>query len=257
MIHYEESGSGDPVVLLHGVAASLRDWDQLRSSLDRKGFHFYALDLLGHGESAKPEGLAAYHADAMVTALERFLDGVVINPPYTLVGHSLGGYLSLAYALRSPQKVRALILVDPVFRPDQLSPLLRWVHRRPEWGAWALRNTPSWLLDAVVGWRPIGATPLPRETRTQLALDYRRAAPEIVHIPSTFRDLSRRLHAIKQPTLVVWGGRDHTLAPHSFQDLVEALPRARGQPFPNCGHQPHLAAPGRFQQAVLEFLQNL
>lgn len=257
MIHYEESGAGVPVVLLHGVAASLRDWDRLRSTLDGHRYHFYALDLLGHGESAKPGQLAAYATDTMVEVLESFLDDVVSNPPYALLGHSLGGYLNLVYALRRPEQVRALILVDPVFRPDQLSPLLRLVHRRPRWGAWALRKTPSWLLDVVVGWRPIGATQLPRETRRQLAVDYRRAAPEIVHIPGTFRDLSPRLPEIDSPALIIWGEKDHTLAPRSFQELVDALPRARGRSYPQCGHQPHLAKPEAFQQDVHQFLKSL
>lgn len=257
MIHHEESGQGNPVVLLHGVAASLRDWDNLRGALASRGYHVYALDLLGHGESAKPRQSRAYRVEVLVEQLEAFLNDVIGRPPYTLVGHSLGGYLSLAYTLRRPDYVRALILVNPVFRPDQLSTMIRLVQRRPAWGSWALRNAPPWLVEALVGWRPIGSKPIPREARRQLAVDYRRAAPQVVHIPKSFEDLSRRVGDIRSPALVVWGEQDRTLDPASYHDLVRYLPNAEGRSLPQCGHQPHLAAPDDFRDLVVEFLQRL
>lgn len=257
MIHYEQSGQGHPIVLLHGVAASLRDWDSLRSVLDRRGFHVYALDLLGHGESPKPRQSGAYRAEALVDLLDGFLDEVIGRPPYTLLGHSLGGYLSLAYALRKPTLVWALILVNPVFRPDQLSPAIQLVRRRPAWGSWALRNAPPWLVEVLAGWRPIGSKPIPREARKQLAVDYRRAAPEVVHIPKSFQDLSQQVRGIQSPAFVVWGEQDRTLDPASYHELVQYLPNAEGQSFPQCGHQPHLATPDAFEKSVVEFLQRL
>ena len=53
-INYVQAGEGAPVIMLHGLAASLHDWDALLPALARAGYAGYALDILGHGDSAKP-----------------------------------------------------------------------------------------------------------------------------------------------------------------------------------------------------------
>ena len=58
--NYVQQGSGSPVVLIHGVAASLHDWDDLTPDLAKNGYASYALDLLGHGDSPKPDS-RSYH----------------------------------------------------------------------------------------------------------------------------------------------------------------------------------------------------
>src|SRR5512134_1890002 len=96
-------GEGAPVLLVHGLAASLHDWDMLLPDLAAHGFAGYAVDLLGHGESAKPSSLDDYTSDSTFAHLEEWVESLQLGEPAVLVGHSLGGYLSLQYALRYPE----------------------------------------------------------------------------------------------------------------------------------------------------------
>lgn len=117
--HFVEKGEGSPIILVHGLAASLHDWDSLLPELERAGWRSYALDLLGHGESPKPDS-RSYKAKWVYRHLESWIESLQLSEPPVIVGHSLGGYLSLRYAIRNPQRVRALILTDPFYRLDQL-----------------------------------------------------------------------------------------------------------------------------------------
>ena len=69
-IYYEKQGDGPPAILIHGMGASLRQWDYLMPQLAAAGFSAYALDLPGHGDSLKPE--AAEHYQAAVAAAPEY-----------------------------------------------------------------------------------------------------------------------------------------------------------------------------------------
>jgi pimeloyl-ACP methyl ester carboxylesterase len=92
--------------------------------------------------------------------------------------------------------------------------------------------------------------------RERLADDLKRASPHILNVSATLPDLEPELPEVSAPALVVWGEGDLTLMPSSFDELVELMPNAEPHPFPGCGHQPHLAQPGIFNQLVIEFLNS-
>ena len=127
--NYVAQGNGIPVILLHGMSASLHDWDSLLPQLAAAGFAGYALDLLGHGESHKPAS-NSYQTDWMFDHFMQWLDALKLNQPVVLIGHSLGGYIALEYASRFPENTQALILVDPFYSRSQLPAILRWKSSR-------------------------------------------------------------------------------------------------------------------------------
>lgn len=256
-VNYIVQGQGPPVILVHGIGASLQDWRYVAPQLAASGYSVYALDLLGHGESAKPDDPRHYHVEALYAHFARWLDE--INPPWPVpfAGHSLGGHLSLLYALRHPERVRGLILINPFYSPRQLSPLLRLVSRRPHLGEKAMRLTPQWLIYALAGWDADTAASRHAQARQQIAQDYKRASPYFVYIAREVPDLTPRLSAIDAPTLVIWGQRDLSLRPSSFPPLLQALPRARGHAIPNCGHQPHIGKPEIVGRVMIEFISQL
>ena len=256
-IHYIARGQGQPVIFFHGVAASLYDWVSLLPVVVEAGYRGFAPDLPGHGESEKPEDPDAYSAQQVEQALENWMDNLKDRPPYILIGHSFGGYLSLRYALRYPERVRALVLIDPYYSRRQPSSLLRWFLPRPTLGIRVMQVTPLPLIDRALGWDPVDASRFSQEERWQVAVDYKRASPYILNYPRTIADLTPRLGQIQAPTLVIWGTHDLTLRPASFPPLVSAIPGATGYPIQGSGHQPHIGQPDLVQKRVLEFLSHL
>ena len=103
-----ERGTGEPLVLLHGLASSGRYWGDLMPLAERR--RVLAPDLLGFGRSPKPpkgEYTAADHLAALRPALHERIDG-----PFDLLGHSLGSLIALHYAVMHPEDVRTLVLVS-------------------------------------------------------------------------------------------------------------------------------------------------
>ena len=251
--HAIARGEGPVVILVHGLAASLYDWNLLIPDLVSNGFRALALDLLGHGESAKPEEAEHYHLEALYSYFKYWNDELNLEAPFLLVGHSLGGYLSLVYARRHPERVRGLVLIDPLYSPGQLSSLLRLMRRRPGLGVRALRATPDWAIHTYLRLDPTSIGQFPPGMRRQIALDYKRASPNILYIPNTLPDLTPELPKISPPALVIWGEKDLTLKPASFPRLVQSLPNASQVVIPGSGHQPHIANPELVSHLVLDF----
>jgi pimeloyl-ACP methyl ester carboxylesterase len=260
--NYVQQGEGPPVVMIHGIAASLRSWDDLIPELSKNGYASYALDLLGHGDSPKLSS-RAYQMDWLFEHFSNWMSSLRLTQPAILVGHSLGGYIALEYARRVSAWTCGLVLVDPLYSLRQLPALLRRTYRRPHLNGFIVERTPQWLFRVIVDMTSIamghssGALhSLPERIRAQMALDYARTAPGVYHLPNTVEDLTGYLPSLSLPTMVVWGDRDQTLAPASFPKLVHAMPRATGKPL-RAGHTPHQSNPEEFHQIVMEFLRDL
>jgi len=263
-VNYVQAGEGASLLMVHGLAASLHDWDSLLPEVAARGYAGYALDLLGHGESAKPRQLDAYTSDSVFEHMQAWIDSLEPVQPVVLVGHSLGGYLSLRFTLGHPRRVRALVLVNPFYTQNQLPAMLRFFLRRPLLNTNIIERTPYWLFRLLIDVTSLQfgngkdhLHSLPENVRIQTALDYKRAAPGIYNIPRTLHDLTSDLPRIQQPTLVVWGARDQTIDPKTFPVLVERLPNARGEVLPLCGHVPHQCHAHEFNQKVFDFLDSL
>jgi pimeloyl-ACP methyl ester carboxylesterase len=258
MIHSAVQGAGPPVVLIHGLAASLHDWDALTPVIASLGFRAWALDLPGHGGSQKPEGPEFYTAGNLFSLVEDWLCNLRDKPPYILVGHSLGGYLSLRFALRHPDQVRALVLIDPLFSLKHVSSLLRWIERLPGLdilNAFAVQQVPDTAIQLVLGLGPLNQDHLSPEQLLQTAADYKRTSPHLLRLMVNLTDLEPFLGRIQVPCLVIWGDKDLTLEPASFPLLVSQLPNAIGYPVQGSGHQPHLGRPELVIPLVTGFIQ--
>jgi pimeloyl-ACP methyl ester carboxylesterase len=260
--NYIQQGDGTPVVMIHGVAASLHDWDELIPELTQKGYASYALDLLGHGDSPKPAS-RAYHIDWVFEHFLHWITSLRLTEPAILIGHSLGGFVALEYARRFIAWTRGLILVNPFYSRLQLPPLLRRSYSNRNIRGIIAERTPQWMFRAIVDVtsRAMGHSAgalhsLPEHVRAQTALDYTRTAAGVYNIPNTMGDMTDHLRSISVPTLVVWGDQDQTLAPASFPKLVNAMLRAEGKSI-QAGHVPHQSNAEEFNTMVMEFLRGL
>lgn len=259
---YIQQGTGTPVILIHGIAASYHNWDDLMPLLAEEGYACYALDLLGHGDSPKLD-TRAYQMDWMYDHFSSWVRSLHLSEPAILIGHSLGGYLALEYARRVRAWTRGLVLVNPLYSLSQLPPLLRRTYRRPRLGGFIISRTPPWMFRLIVDLTSVamgngtGALhSLPERVRAQTALDYTRTSPGVYNIINNSRDLNEDLPSISVPSLVVWGDKDQTLAPSSFPRLVNHMPRATGKVL-RAGHVPHQSNTEEFNRIVLEFLKSL
>ena len=264
-VNYVQQGEGAPVILTHGLAASLHDWDDLLPQLANAGYVGYALDLLGHGESHMPVSHSEYTVETVFDHFSAWIDSLHIKEPMILIGHSLGGALSLMYTLRYPERVKALVLVNPFYDIKQLSPAIQSRFLRQLLSARFIDLTPYWLFRFFVdvtsfnfymGHREVHT--LPKHVRYQTALDFKRASSGIYNIVHTLPNLLSDLPRIQQPTLLIWGKRDQTLMPASFPRIRKLLPNVIAfHTMPICGHIPHQCHPERFNLQVMKFLSDL
>lgn len=256
-LSYTVQGEGQPVVLIHGLAASRYDWEAMLPAIAAAGYRGYAVDLLGHGDSLKPRDPQKYKADIVYDYLEAWIDRLELEEAPLLVGHSLGGYFSMLHCLEHPQRVKGLALIDPFYSLHQVNGFLRRINRHPDLSERMLRWVPEWLFNLILHLDPTNRENFSEEARQQIADDYKRASPHILHIPSSIRDLNERLDEIEIPSLVIWGEDDLTLHPTSFSRLIERLPNGTGHALPGCGHQPHIGKPELVNRILLDFFQSL
>ncbi|MGI9027695.1 MAG: alpha/beta fold hydrolase [Candidatus Saccharimonadales bacterium] len=113
-LNYTDTGAGQPIVLLHGMAASLRYWDSYIEELSATN-RVIAIDLMGFGRSAQ-SATGDYSPKSHAAAVKETLETLHINVPITLVGHSMGSLIALTYARLFPLDVTKLLLVSmPIY----------------------------------------------------------------------------------------------------------------------------------------------
>jgi pimeloyl-ACP methyl ester carboxylesterase len=120
-VAYREAGSGEVVVLIHGMAGSSDTWQAVMPQLAQR-YRVIAPDLLGHGQSAKPR--TDYSLGAFAAGLRDLLDELGISRA-TIVGHSLGGGVAMQFIYQHPEYCQRLILVSS----GGLGPDVGWILR--------------------------------------------------------------------------------------------------------------------------------
>lgn len=229
-IHYEVTGAGEPVVLVHGLAESTRIWYRNVSEL-AECYRVYLIDLPGFG------AMRALHQQFNLTQSGAWLDAwmrAVGLEAASLVGHSMGGYVCMALAALQPEKVRRLVLVDSLGVPFDL-PMsrLRYAALKA-----IVRTHPSfWPCIHFDYWRA-GPRMIGRAARQIVELD---AAPVIA--------------AVRTPTLLIWGEHDDLVPLSLGRRLHEQLVGSRLLVVPRTNHFPMYEWPHEFNHMLMAFLQ--
>jgi pimeloyl-ACP methyl ester carboxylesterase len=227
------------VLLTHGYSATSAMWAGQIDAL--KARHQLVLwDIRGHGASDSPDDPEAYSEAACVGDMAALLDCVGAEQA-VVGGLSLGGYLSLAFHLAHPERVRGLMLFDT-------GPGYRNAQARAGWNRMALERADA--LDT----RGLAALGNGREvaaSRHRSAAGLARAARGILtqHDARVLESLAR----IEVPTLVLVGAKDEPfLAATDY--MAAKIPGATRVVVPEAGHAANIDRPAAFNAAVLEFL---
>lgn len=257
-IAYIESGSGEPLVLVHGIGADKDNFTPVAALLRGVG-RTITLDLPGFGQSSKPAD-GDYGIPAQVEHLRAFLDALDI-PSAHLGGSSMGGMIAASFAARYPDRVKSLWLLAPAGVNSAPISEVRQSYERG--GAMMLfARTPEefeQVLDTVFEKRP----PLPWSVRQHLA---RRAAENytlhtgiFTRINENYADwaLEPQVSGLKTPALIVWGDQDRTLHVGGGAILQSLMPNAELIVIPGMGHLPMLEDPFRAARDYKAFRKSL
>ena len=241
-IHYEDNGSGPPVLITHGYGSSTRAWAGQAKTLS-DAYRIITWDMRGHADSDSPDDPAQYSEAETVADIAAILDHLGIEKA-VISGLSLGGYMSLAFYLAHPDRVRALMLFDT--GPGYNNP-----KGREGWNETAERRARRFEelgLDAVGGSAEVkisvhrSADGLAKAARGMLAQFDDRVIKSLEHV--------------KVPALVLVGANDQPfLAATDY--MANKIPGARKVVIPDAGHPANLDQPEAFDAAVLDFLGGL
>jgi pimeloyl-ACP methyl ester carboxylesterase len=242
-IYYEVHGSGPAILLSHGHTATSAMWRGQVDALSRRNT-LITWDLRGHGRSDSPDDPAAYGTATTLGDMAALLDAV--GAPQAIVGgQSLGGYLSLLFNAKHPERVRALLLLatGPGFRKDEA---------RANWNARALATAKGFEEsgDEQVGKLDPRMTGGTHRSARGLALASRGffTQDDATAIDS--------LPGICVPTLIVVGADDAPFLP-SADVMAARIPGARKVVIPAAGHRANVDQPEAFNRVAAEFIDSL
>jgi pimeloyl-ACP methyl ester carboxylesterase len=261
-VHYREDGDPNAplLVLLHGFADSFTTWDGWVREL-KSQFHIISLDFPGHGLTRAPEG-SRLNADALADFVDAFAAKQML-PKFAVAGNSMGGGAAWELAVRHPDRVNALILVDAAGFANDKPPgdeplafkILRYrigrkvlskIDNRPliEQGLKADVYDKSLITPFIVD----------RFAEFQRAPGHREILMSVNMGPRT-ASTAELLSTIKVPTLILWGDSDPLIEPAAAKKFAAAIAGSKVITYPNVGHLPQLEIPRRSAADMAAFLK--
>jgi len=242
-VHYRKEGSGEPIILIHGILSSLHTWDAWAAEL-KKDYTVYRIDLPGFGFSPLPDKSALYTPDNLVRFTGLLLDALGLGAVH-IAGNSLGGFVSWNFALRCPERVKTLTVLDPLCYPRK-PPLLLKLTSLPLVGFFTSKMIPKWFFDVGTGQvyaQPGRIDPATKQRYFELVLRKGNKKNFLVVARDVGRllkraDLGDGIKNIKTPTLVMWGEQDSWISPKLAERWRQDLPAAKVITYADCGHVP-------------------
>ncbi len=263
-VHYQDDG--DPslpvLVLLHGFGDSYTSWEGWTRALKAQR-RIISLDFPGHGLTRSPQD-AVLRGDLLADFVDSFAAALAL-PKFAVAGNSMGGGVAWQLAVRHPQRLNALILVDAAGfaneKPPAEVPLAFRILRYPIGRAF-LRNIDNrFLIDEglktdVYDKSLITPAVVDRWAEFQRAPGHR-AILMNVNLGDQAAATAALLGTIKVPTLILWGEEDPLIETTAARKFAAAIPGATLITYPKVGHLPQIEIPARSAADVLEFLNSV
>lgn len=261
-LHYVESGSGKPVVLLHGFPEFWYSWRRQIPALAAAGFRAIAPDLRGYNDSPKPPETEAYRLIHVIEDVAELIRKT--GAPCSLVGHDWGGVIAWYLAMSRPELVDKLAVLNiphpvpflrelrtsraqklrmvyqlffqPPLLPELSMPLLLPLMMRR-----AGRFTRAEIAEMKTAWRKPGAL--------RGMANYYRA------IRRYRGDLKPLVRKLEIPALIVWSEREPVMRPETLEGTEEWVPRLRIAKIAGAGHFVQTDEPEIVNDLLVEFLR--
>jgi 2-hydroxy-6-oxonona-2,4-dienedioate hydrolase len=262
-VHYNDVGpaSGQVVVMLHGSGPGATGWANFHRNVEAfagAGYRVLLIDMPGFGKSDVFLNTAGSRSDFNGRIVKLVLDRVAVERAH-LVGNSMGGHSSMAFALANPERVGKLVLMGGgTGGPSQFVPmptegikLLNHVYREP-----TLENVKRMMNIFVFDASALTDDLLQLRVENMLArrdhLD--NWVKSVTAHPKQFSDYGPRLGEVKAPALIIWG-RDDRFVPFDIGlRLLWGMPNAEMHIFNRCGHWAQWEHADKFNRMVLAFL---
>jgi len=249
LLHYEVFGKGKPVIFLHGWLGSWGLWQETMSAIGKTN-RAYALDFWGFGDSN--DKLTSYNVQDFVDLIRQFMDQLGIQKA-PLVGHSMGGTVSLMTAINDPDRIQKVVVIGSPIEGNSLSLPLRLAGKR---------------IVAVLLFRYFGlfrkslkiVSPLIcKDPHFPEIIDHDLSRTNLESFLNSIRslnqvDLRSDLEKIKIPVLGMYGKRDNIVSPAQHKPLKTGIPHAQIKIFSESGHFIMLEEPKLFLQLIHEFI---
>lgn len=244
-----------PVLLLHGIPAQSYSWTAIMPTLAEKGFRAIAPDWIGFGFSAKPDQRDfAYTPDAFMTAFAELIEALEISR-FSLVVQGFLGSVGLQYALRHPQQIERLAILNAPISPSAKLPWKLKQLGLPFMGD-MLTQDPL-LVDRTleggsryqIGEKDLNVYRKPFLTSSAAGRSLL-ATVRNLQLQSSLAEIASGLQQWQQPTMVIWGTKDPWLSITDVQNAVESL-NVELVKIPEAGHYPQ----EHWSEKVGDFLQ--
>lgn len=253
-VAYLEGGSGEPLLLLHGMGANKDEWNRVASHLTDR-HRVIAVDLPGFGESDKPSD-ASYLTPAQVRHVKQIIEALNLDTLH-LGGNSMGGRIAAAYAAEYPDHVESLWLLAPSgVMGAQQSELVKSL-QRGEHVPMAVGSREE--LDESLAWTterpPYYPGPVKDAFADAAAQNYRLHSRIMAELrqETLEQSLEDIVTGLSVPTRIVWGEKDKLFHHSSARVLEQLIDGSSVLLLPNTGHLPMIEAPAQLADDYHQF----
>ncbi|MFO7965182.1 MAG: alpha/beta hydrolase [Desulfobacterales bacterium] len=256
LLHYEKAGTGKTLVFLHGYTGSTRDWDHQASPFSKR-YQTIAVDHRGHGKSSAPPTESDYSIDRFSEDVYALLEKLGIDN-CCLIGHSMGGFMSLQFVLDHPDRVAALVLVDTSSGEWEVAP--GYAELRAKLDDLAATQGLEAAFEYDAAHNPVRVErfkrhPEQREIAKQKVMNT--SVEGYIYVARSFgkwQPVTDRLGEINVPTLIFLGEEDAGFVKAS-RILNEGIRNSELVTVPGAGHSPHEETPDFFNEKLDAFLK--
>jgi pimeloyl-ACP methyl ester carboxylesterase len=258
--HYELTGpeAGQVVVLVHGATIPMYGWDAQVDPLTKAGYRVLRYDMYGRGYSDRPDG--DYSQAFYRKQLADLLDALKIKQPVDIIGHSMGGGLTVDFTANYPERVKDLVLVDPMINSIKNDINFKLM-RIPLFGEFLTRliavRVMSDRATQLMQKSPRAAEYAKMFSDQTRFKGFEKASLAAAH-SDAWADYSADYQAVgkqARPILLIWGTADNDISAEMVQAIQKALPNVQFKQLEGAGHNPHVDMPDQVNSLILDFLK--